>query len=165
MLHKCILALSILCSAISFVSAQSFEKSFQKYGNMISDDAARTSLNFALTKIQTATCENKTPCRPATKEEFSHPPISIVDARAAMVFAINSALAQWCGLDFRRSFLPMIAFGKYKMKFSDRQLQLMTLIHGDFQGRQLASYQKKGACPPSFREQLNAELPKTPPKN
>jgi len=60
------------------------------------------------------------------------PPISMEDGRAAMVFAMKSALAQWCGLDWKRSFLPMIAFGKNQKKMSDRQLQLMTLIHGDF---------------------------------
>ncbi|MEA2838378.1 MAG: hypothetical protein QOD89_2928 [Bradyrhizobium sp.] len=77
-----------------------------------------------------------------------------------MVFAIKSALAQWCGLDWKRSFLPMIAFGKNQKKMSDRQLQLMTLIHGDFQGRQLATYMKSGQCPPTLLSQLDTQLPK-----
>jgi hypothetical protein len=55
----------------------------------------------------------------------------------------------------------MIAFGKYKMKMNDRQLQLMSLIHGDFYGRQLAFYTKSGQCPATLREQLDAQLPKT----
>jgi hypothetical protein len=54
----------------------------------------------------------------------------------------------------------MIAFGKHGQKMSDRQLQLMTLIHGEFQGRQYALYSKCGQCPPSLQEQLNSQLPK-----
>jgi hypothetical protein len=43
---------------------------------------------------------------------------------------------------------------------TDRQLQLMTLIHGDFQGRQLATYMKSGSCPPTLQSQLDSQLPK-----
>jgi hypothetical protein len=132
----------------------------QKYGKMISDGAALEAIKLALTKIQTATCESSKPCSRASTEEFARPPISLEDGRAAMVFAIKSALAQWCGLDWKRSFLPMIAFGKYQKKMSDRQLQLMTLIHGDFQARQLATYTKSGQCPPTLQSQLETHLPK-----
>jgi hypothetical protein len=89
------------------------------------------------------------------------PPIKLVDGRAAIVFAIKSALAQWCGLDWKRSFLPMIAFGKYRMKYSDRQMHLMALIHGDFYARQYAFYSKTGQqCPAALRERLDTQLPK-----
>jgi hypothetical protein len=132
----------------------------QKFGKSITDGAASEAIKLALTKIQTATCESDKPCARASAEEFSRPPISLEDGRAAMVFAIKSALAQWCGLDWKRSFLPMIAFGKGQKKMSDRQLQLMTLIHGDFQGRQLATYMKSGQCSPTLRSQLDAQLPK-----
>jgi hypothetical protein len=132
----------------------------QKFGKMITDSSALESIKLALTKIQTATCESGRPCARASSKEFTRPPISLEDGRAAMVFAMKSALAQWCGLDWKRSFLPMIAFGKNHKKMSDRQLQLMTLIHGDFQGRQLASYMKSGQCPPTLQSQLDAQLPK-----
>jgi hypothetical protein len=132
----------------------------EKYGRMISDGAAQESIKSALTKIHTATCESNKSCTPASASEFTNPPITTVDGRAAMVFAIKSALAQWCGLDWKRSFLPMIVFGKNKMKMSDRQLQIMTLIHGDFQARQLATYTKGGQCPAMLRSQLDAQLPK-----
>jgi hypothetical protein len=146
-----------LLAASSSGRAETFD---EKYGKMISDDAAGEAIRRALTKVSTAKCELDKPCAPATPEEFSRPPITIVDGRAAMVFAIKSALAQWCGLDWKRSFLPMIAFGKYKQKMTDRQLQLMTPIHSDFQGRQFAFYSKSGQCPPNLQEQLNAQLPK-----
>jgi len=127
---------------------------------MITDDAARTAIQVALTKIQTATCENSKPCSPTTPQELKQPPIATEDGRAAMAFAIRSALAAWCGLDWKRDFLPMIAFGKQQKKMNDRQLQLMTFIHGDFQGRQLITYTKSGQCPAGVKNQLDLELPK-----
>jgi hypothetical protein len=157
MLRRATIFLACAFLIAARANAQTFD---EKYGKMISDGAARAAIKLALEKIGTAICESNQPCAPAIPEEFERPPITVVDARAAMVFGIKSALAQWCGLDWRRSFLPMIVFGKQKMKMSDRQMQLMTLIHGDFQGRQLAFYSKSGKCPPQFRQQLDAQLPK-----
>src|SRR5579883_1341060 len=88
----------------------------QKFSKMITDDAASEAIKLALTKIHTATCESNKPCAQATPDEFSNPPISLEDVRATMVFAIKSALAQWCGLDWKRSFLPMIAYGKNRKR-------------------------------------------------
>jgi hypothetical protein len=152
-----------LCGAwfLVLASNSAAQETFdQKFGKMITDSAASEAIKLALTKIHTATCESNKPCARASVEEFARPPISLEDGRAAMVFAIKSALAQWCGLDWKRSFLPMIAFGKNQKKMSDRQLQLMTLIHGDFQGRQLATYMKSGQCPPTLLSQLDTQLPK-----
>ena len=150
-------AILFALTSTTSVAQESFD---EKYGRMISDGAAQEALRLALTKIHTATCEFSKPCASTSASEFTAPPITIVDSRAAMVFAIKSALAQWCGLDWKRSFLPMIAFGKYKMKMNDRQLQLMTLIHGDFQARQLMTYTKGGQCPATLRSQLDTQLPK-----
>ena len=130
-------------------------------GRMVSDDAALEAIRLGLSKIHTVKCEADKPCEPANAAELASPPIKIVDGRAAMVFAIKSALAQWCGLDWKRSFLPMIAFGKDRMRYSDRQMNLMALIHGDFYVRQYAFYSKTGQqCPASLRERLDAQLPK-----
>lgn len=147
----------VLSLEVISANAETFE---QKYGKMISDDVARAAIRVALTKIDKATCEANKLCSPANADEFSRPPIAIEDGRAAMVFAIRSALAQWCGLDWKRNFLPMIAYGKGQKKMNDRQLQLMSLIHGEFQGRQLATYTKSGSCPANMRTQLDAQLPK-----
>ena len=144
-----------------YSAAADMEQTFVKYSKMVSDDAARDSMKLALTKIHTAQCEANRPCAPAKPEEFSQMPIALEDGRAAMTFAIISALSQWCGLDWKRSFLPMIGYGKYKKKMSDRQLQLMTLIHSDFMGRQLAFYVKSGkTCPQELRTQFDGDLPK-----
>jgi hypothetical protein len=127
---------------------------------MIPDSAANAALQEALGKIHEAKCEDDQPCSPTSDEERKNPPITNVDARAAMVFGVKSALAQWCGLDWKRSFLPMIAYGKGVMKMSDRQLSLMSLIHGDFMGRQIIFYRNSGACPEDMKGRLDAYLPK-----
>jgi hypothetical protein len=150
-------AIGLLISTNVSVAQETFD---QKFGKMITDDAALEAIRLGLSKIHTAKCEANKPCEPTGAAELANPPIKIVDERAAMVFAIKPPLAQWCGLDWKRSFLPMLAFGKRQMKFNDRQLQLMTLIHGDFQGRQLATYSKSGQCPATLRGQLDAQLPK-----
>jgi hypothetical protein len=150
----------ILAGGIVVAAAQSFEQRFEQIGKLISDEAATEAIKLALTKIDQATCESNKPCARASAEEFSRPPIKVEDGRAAMIYAVNSALAQWCGLDWKRSFLPMIAYGKHHEKMTDRKLQLMTLIHGDFMGRQLASYMKSGQCPANLKARLDTDLPR-----
>jgi hypothetical protein len=131
----------------------------QKYGKMISDGAALEAIKLALTKIGKVTCESKRACEPASPEEFVHPPISVEDGRAAMVAGIKSALGEWCGINWIRSFRPMIAKSRDEKKMNYRQLQLMALIHGDFQHRQIATYSKSGQCPPTLRNQFDTFLP------
>jgi hypothetical protein len=152
-----ICALGLLLSANASIAQENFD---EKFGKMIPDATAMEAIKIGLSKIHTAKCEANKSCEPTSATELANPPIKIVDSRAAMVFGIKSALAQWCGLDWKRGFLPMIAFGKQKMKYNDRQLQLITLIHGDFQGRQLATYTKSGQCPATLQSQLDTQLPK-----
>jgi hypothetical protein len=66
----------------------------EEYGKLINDNAAREAIRLALTKIGSTMCESTKPCSPATSEEFTQPPITIIDARTAMAFGIKSALAQ-----------------------------------------------------------------------
>ncbi len=153
----CFCSIWLFMLAASAAAQETFD---EKYGKMITDGAATEAIKLALAKIETATCDSGKPCMRATAEEFAQPPITIEDGRAAMIFAIKSALAGWCGIDWKRSFLPMIAFGKHQKKMSTRQLQLMSLIHGDFQARQLAIYTKSGPCPPTLQRQLDSQLPK-----
>lgn len=139
-------------------TAESFE---EKFGKMIPDDVAAAALQAALHKIDYDVCGHDPSCSPTTDEELRNPPISTHDARAAMVFGIKSALAEWCGLDSKRSFLPMIAFGKEAKGFNDRQLAIMSLIHGDFMARQYGHYKRsKTQCPATLKTQLNNELTK-----
>lgn len=77
-----------------------------------------------------------------------------------MAHGIISALAQWCGLNWQRSFLPMLTFGRVKMKMTERQLILMTLMHGNMQVRQFKIYESSGRCPDTLRAQLDTQMPK-----
>jgi hypothetical protein len=131
----------------------------EEYAKMITDGAAREAIGLALAKIGTVNCEANQYCTPATAEELQQPPITLQDARASMVFAIRSALAAWCGLDWRRSFQPMIILAAERRNMNKRQLVLLSLVHGDFQTRQLAFYKNSGKCPISFKEKLDRELP------
>jgi hypothetical protein len=85
-----------LTGAFAANAQESFE---EKYGKMITDDAAREAIRMALSKIQTAKCESNNPCASATAVNLKVL-ITNVDDRAAMVFSIKSALAQWCGIDW-----------------------------------------------------------------
>jgi hypothetical protein len=154
---RIIIAGMVVLSLISHSASEPFD---EKYGRMIPDDTVRASLTEALKKIHLQRCKQIEACAPATKKDFDEPPITIEDGRAAMVFGIKSALAQWCGLDWKRVLLPMIAFGRTQKKMGDRQLMLMTLMHGDFQSRQLVLYTKSGTCPATLRAQLDTQLPK-----
>ena len=145
----------ICIASIARAQAETFE---EKYGKMVTDGAANESIKLALSKIHQTKCDQSKPCEAATPAEFARPPISIQDARIAMVTGIKSALAQWCGLNALRSFLPMVAKWDAGKK-SARERQLFALIHADFAGRQLATYKSAGACPASLRGQLDQQLP------
>ena len=146
-----------LVAGVTQASADAFDDNLAA---QIPDAAAAAGIQAALSKIHEAKCEDDLPCAPASEHEFSNPPITNEDSRAAMVYGIKSALADWCGLDWKRSFLPMIAYGKLAKKMNDRQLQLMGQIHGDFMGRQVIFYRNSGACPEHVTRQLDIYLPK-----
>lgn len=152
---------TVLAILLIFPTSQTeAETLIEAFGKKISDDDVRVFVTEGLKNIHLALCEHNMPCAPATAKDFDSPPISLEDGRAAMAHGIVSALAEWCRLDFKRSFLPMMVYGRHKMKMNDRSLALMALMHGNFQRRQLEFYQKKGQCPPQFRDQLDAQLPK-----
>lgn len=155
------MAIGIVCFLL-FASTANAETLVEKYGRMVPDNAVQVEVTLALKSLGKVNCVSNTPCTPATEEEFTKWPITMEDGRAAMAHAIISSLAQWCGLDWKRSFLPMIAFGKRQKGMDDRQLMLMTLVHGDFQKRQFAYYSGHGQCPSNQHDLLDAQLPKIP---
>lgn len=132
----------------------------ERAARLISDADVTALRDAALSYIQFGRCEQNTPCAPTTQAERENPPISIADGRAALSHGVVSALAQWCGLDWKRSFLPMLAYGRTQMRMNDRQINLMSLMHGQFQTMQLATYRQQGTCPPATRAELDAALPK-----
>lgn len=159
MLRPAMLLLSLALCFPSSAEAESFD---EKYGKSITDDIALHAIKMALPKLGTAICENGKACTPPTPAETEKPPISMEDSRAAMLFGIKSALAQWCGLDFRGSLLPMLAFGKNVQKLNERQIHLINFIHADFMTRQFKFYSQSGAsCPDTLRKQMDTQLPRS----
>lgn len=135
-------------------------ESFEKIAGSITKRAAQDAIKLALSRVARVPCDAGKPCTPPTSEEYNAPPISEDDARAAMTFAVFGALADWCGLDAKRAFIPMIRTAKEKGGMNTRQLQLMSLVHGDFFARQVAFYKSKGTCPVEFKTRLDAKLVK-----
>jgi hypothetical protein len=137
---------------------QSF--SHQIVEQMLRDDSVKRMLQLVLDRMPQALCGPKKKCAPATPEEKANPPVSVEDARQAMTAGVMSGTAQHCGLDWkRRVFAPMMAYHRKKAKMSDRQLAMMSLLHGSMQGYMLAGYRKRGeACTPKVRADLEKRL-------
>jgi hypothetical protein len=128
----------------------------------LTDEAVQQLLQLALKNMPRAMCGNLKPCAPVTAEEFENPPISIEHARAIMLTGTRTALASWCGLDWqRRSFLPMMRHYRHELRFSERQMALVGLLHGIQQGMLEGQFKAKGACDAVTRDNLDAQLQKT----
>jgi hypothetical protein len=127
----------------------------------IADEAVKQAVQLALKNIERAVCDGFNPCTAATPEELRSPPVSLDQARAAMVTGTRTALANWCGLDGnRRSVLPMTQHLR-KLRFSNRQVALMAVIHGIQQSVVSEQLQAKGTCDAETRGRIDAQLPKT----
>jgi hypothetical protein len=130
----------------------------EQYGMIVNDDAARDAIRLALKKIDTSMCEPQKRCAPATPEELTQPPITVLDARTAMAFGIKSALMRWCarGPKMVGDFDMVLDWARWQRKMSSRQIQLVDLIREDYHGRQSASL--LGPCPDELRKELDPEL-------
>ena len=118
------------------------------------DEAVRSLLQLALKNMQRALCEDRKPCPPATPEEFENPPISMEHARAIVLTGTRTALANWCGLDWqRRSYLPMMRHYRHTLRFNERQMPLVGLLHGIQQGMLEGQLKAKGACDEATRSE------------
>jgi hypothetical protein len=127
-----------------------------------SDEVVVKMREFALKNIHRALCEANRPCAPATPAEIADPPISIEQARTAVLTGSGTALADWCGLDGqRRNLLPMTRHLRQVLRFNERQVSLMVLIHGIQHGVVSEQLKARGACDGATRERLDAQLPKT----
>lgn len=127
----------------------------------IPDEAVSKMLQLGLQNIDRAVCDGFNPCAPATPAELKEPPISLDQARAALITGTRTALANWCGLDGnRRSVLPMTQQLR-KLRFSNRQVALMAVIHGIQQSIVSEQLKAKGKCDQATRSKIDAQLPKT----
>jgi hypothetical protein len=136
------------------------ETLLETFSKTIPDSAIRPAILEALNNVHTARCDGDKLCAATTQKEIENPPISLEDGRVVLTYGIVSALAQWCFLDWKRSFVPMMAYGRQKMGMNDRALAVVALMHGAFQLRQLAVFRTTGVCPDDLRTRLDTELPK-----
>ena len=119
-------------------------------------------LELGLQNIQRALCDGFNQCTPATPDELENPPITLDQARVAMVGGARSAFVGWCGFDVdRRSFLPLMRQLRQSKMFHERHLALMAVIHGIQQSITTEQLKARGACDENTRKQLDAQLPKT----
>jgi hypothetical protein len=128
----------------------------------IPDEVARKMLELGLRNIDRAVCGGLDMCAPATPQELEFPPISVDNARGALLAGTRSAYATWCGLDAnRRSIVPMMRVLRQKWRFNDRQVALVAVIHGIQMNMVAEQLKARGACDAATRSRLDAELPKS----
>ena len=128
----------------------------------VPDEVVQGLLELALKNIHKAACDGFNACTPATPEELEFPPITLEQARSAVLAGTRTALAHWCGLDGnRRSVLPMTRHLRKVMRFNNRQVALMAVIHGIQQGAMAAQLKGQGSCDATTRARLDAQLPKS----
>jgi hypothetical protein len=126
----------------------------------IPDAAVKRLLMRALENIERAVCDGFNPCTPATPAELESPPISLDEARFALIAGTRTALAGWCGLDAnRRSVLPMQQQVR-KRGYNNRQVALMGLIHGIQHSIASEQLKARGSCDEATRSRIDAQLPK-----
>lgn len=121
---------------------------------------AKSILQLALKSIDRASCGNDQKCAPATETEFANPPLMMEEAHFVIATASRSAMATFCNLDSRRSFLPMIATMRNERKLNNRQLALAAVMHGIAEVQVLDHYKKTAQCTDDMRTRLDASLPK-----
>src|SRR5262245_53703847 len=126
----------------------------------IPDAVVRKMIELGLRNIQRGLCGGLDGCAPATPEEFELPPITPGQARVAILTGTQSAFARWCGLDAdRRSVAPMLRLVRQKLKFNERQVALVAVIHG-IQQSIVSEQLKTRECDKATRSRLDSQLPK-----
>jgi hypothetical protein len=127
----------------------------------IPDEVVRKMLDLGLRNIQRALCDGFNQCAPATPAELETPPLSIDQARAAILVGSRSAIVRWCGFDAdRRSVLPFMQQLRQSKLYNARQLALIAVIHGIQQSITAEQLKAKGTCDEATRSKLDAQLPK-----
>lgn len=117
------------------------------------------TLQLALANIQTARCAGGERCKPATDQEKKNPPLSLTETSQVVGRGIFSGGAAYCGLDWtKRNYEPMMAYLRNEKKMTDRQLALVSIIHGMVQEQIQRTFTAKGACPPEIKKDLEAKL-------
>jgi len=123
--------------------------------NALLDREVAHMVQRVLGEIHKSRCGEKL-CKPATEAEKADPPVSIAQARQAMKIGAMSAVAAFCGLDWQnRIYLPFIAHNRHELKLEQRELVIVSMLHGTMHGFILQNYQQhERACSEKMRENL-----------
>jgi hypothetical protein len=152
---------ALAAAAAAAALAVAFQASAQPAAPSIPDDVARKALEVGLQNIHRAVCDGFNTCAPTTPEELENPPITVDHARAALLAGARTALARWCGLDAdRRSVAPMMRHLRGALRFDNRQVALMAVIHSIQQSVTAEELKAKGSCDAATRRKLDAQLPR-----
>lgn len=152
---RTIAAVFILLTAVSAAVAQAPNAQPKNR-----EEFMQNILQLALENIQTARC-GKEPCKPATDAEKKNPPLSLSETSAIVGRGIFSGGATFCGLDWnKRNFEPMMAYWRTEKKKNERQLVLISIIHGIMQEQIRKTFAEKGQgkCPDEIRKDLETKL-------
>jgi hypothetical protein len=151
----------VFAAIVTLAAALSAGAYAQQAPPTIPDEAVRKVLDLALRNIQRALCDGFNQCTPATPDELVNPPITLDQARVAIIGGTRSAFAGWCGMDAdRRSVLPLMRQLRQSKMFNERQIALFAVIHGIQQSVIAEQLKAKGECDENMRKQLDAQLPK-----
>ena len=130
----------------------------QEKGPRIKDETLQQVIAIALENIQQARCAGGDRCNPATDEEKKNPPVTLDEANVVFRRAVVSAGGAYCNFDWqKRNFEPMMAYWRSNKK-NERQLALISLMHGFVQQQMLQGLSAKGDCPAALKADVDKNL-------
>lgn len=154
--------LAIAASVLGLGLAAALGASAQPAALSIPDPVVRKMIEVGLQNIHRALCDGFNQCTAATPAEFENPPVTLEQARMAVVVGVRSAFARWCAFDAeRRSVLPFTRQLRQVLRLNERQVALLAVIHGVQQGITGEQLKGQGECDEASRRRLDAQLPKS----
>lgn len=124
----------------------------------IKDEILQQALLIALENIDQARCEKGERCGKATDEEKKNLPLSLDEANIIFRRAVVSAGGAYCNHDWqKRNFEPMMAYWRTNKK-NERQLALISVMHGFVQQQMLQTLSGKGDCPAALKADVDKNL-------
>lgn len=112
---------------------------------------------LALDNIHSARC-GADRCAPATEEEKKNLPLSLTETSQVFGRAIFSGGASACGIDWnKRNYEPMMAYWRAKKK-TERQLALISVIHGIVMQQIETKFAGAEGCPPEMKKDVEAKI-------
>lgn len=96
---------------------------------------------------------NNKPIEPDSEADRKTLPIPRAEAYKVVDFAAYSAVAEWCGLDWKERFLLYMKLRRDRKEESDKQLAFAGVLHGAAQQYVLKAEEGK-TCPAKTRDNI-----------